>query len=139
MARSGAVWSGWIIFAGIMMLLIGLFDALAGIAAITSEDYFDRGEGRLLLGDFQLWGWLLVAWAVVLLTVGAALLKGREWSRWAAVVIVAINILGHAAFMAFPVWNLLVIVAGAVVLYALTVRWDDAQRDMAGTVGGSDG
>lgn len=136
MARSGAVWSGWIIFAGIMMLLIGLFDALAGLAALTSEDYFERSEARLLLGDFELWGWVLLAWAVVLVAVGAALLTGKAWSRWAAVVIVGFNIIGHAAFMAFPVWNLLVIAAGAVVLYALTVRWDDAQRDMSGTVSG---
>lgn len=132
MARSGAMWSGWIIFAGIMMVLIGLFDVLAGLAAITSEDYFERGEGRLLVGDFHLWGALLVAWGAVLLAVGAALLMGRAWSRWAAVAIVGANILGHAAFMAFPLWNLLVIALGAVVIYALTVRWDDAQADMSG-------
>lgn len=139
MARSGAVWSGWIVFAGIMMLLIGLFDALAGLAAITSEDYFDREEARLLLGNFDLWGWLLVAWGAALVAVGAALLRGREWSRWAAVVVVAINIFAHAAFMAFPVWNVLVIVGGAVVIYALTVRWDEAQADMSGTVSGRNG
>lgn len=127
----GAVWSGWITFAGIMMLLIGAFDVLAGLAAVTSEDYFERSEGRLLVGNFALWGWVLVAWAVVLLAAGAALLRGREWARWAAVVVVALNIIGHAAFMAFPVWNLLVIALGAVVIYALTVRWDEAQADLA--------
>ncbi len=130
MGTRAAVWSGWITFAGIMMLLIGAFDLLAGLAAITSEDYFERGEGRLLVGDFALWGWVLVAWAAVLLAVGAALLRGIDWARWAAVVIVALNIIGHAAFMAFPVWNLLVIGLGAVVIYALTVRWGEAQADL---------
>lgn len=132
MSTRAAVWSGWITFAGIMMMLIGVFDLLSGLAAITSDDYFERGEGRLLLGDYDLWGWALVAWAVVLVAVGGALLRGLGWARWAAVAIVSANIIGHAAFMAFPAWNMLVIALGAVVIYALTVRWAEAQADLEG-------
>jgi hypothetical protein len=130
MGESGAVWSGWIMFAGVMMVLIGAFNALEGLAAIFSDEYFVRAEDQLLVLDFTAWGIAMLTWGVVLALVGGYLMAGREWARWTAVVVVAINALGHAGFMAFPVWNVLVVGLSVVVIFALTVRWDTAQADM---------
>jgi hypothetical protein len=130
MSRSGAIWSGWIMFAGVMMMLMGAFNVLEGFAAIFSDDYFVRGDDQLLVLDFTTWGIIILAWGVLLGLIGGYLMAGREWARWAAVVVVAINALGHAGFMAFPIWNVLVIGLSVVVIFALTVRWDDAQADM---------
>lgn len=130
MSESGAVWSGWIMFAGVMMVLIGAFNALEGLVAIFSDEYFVRAEDQLLVLDFTAWGIAMLTWGVVLALVGGYLMAGREWARWTAVVVVAINALGHAGFMAFPVWNVLVVGLSVVVIFALTVRWDTAQADM---------
>lgn len=132
MTRPSAFWSGWVLFAGVMMLLIGASDVLAGIAAIGSEEYFVRGEDRLLLADFTVWGWMLAGWGVLLCAVGLALLRGGAWARWPAVAIAGLNVLGHAAFMAFPVWNVMVMGLSVVVIFALTVRWEAAQADLEG-------
>jgi hypothetical protein len=130
MGQSGAVWSGWIVFAGVMMLLTGAFNALQGLAAIFSPEYLVRAEGTLLVADFTAWGWVMLAWGVIVAATGAALLAGQAWSRWAGVVVVGLNAIGHAAFMAFPVWNVLIIALCIVVIFALTARWDVAQADM---------
>jgi len=130
MSESGAVWSGWIMFAGVMMVLIGAFNALEGLAAIFSDEYFVRAEDQLLVLDFTAWGIAMLTWGAVLALLGGYLMAGREWARWTAVVVVAINALGHAGFMAFPVWNVLVVGLSVVVIFALTVRWDTAQADM---------
>ena len=132
MSRSGAVWSGWILFAAVMMALIGSFNVLEGLAAIAADDFFVRAEGDLLVFSFTAWGWMILAWGVVLLAVGIALLTGKDWARWPAVAIAGVNALGHAAFMAFPIWNVLVIGLSVVVIFALTVRWDVAQADLDG-------
>lgn len=120
------------LFAGVMMLLIGAFNVLEGLAAIGSEEYFVRGEDRLLLADFTVWGWTLTGWGVVLCAVGLALMRGGGWARWPAVAITGLNAVGHAAFMAFPVWNVLVMGLSVVVIFALTVRWEAAQADLEG-------
>jgi hypothetical protein len=130
MGRSAAVWSGWIMFAGVMMMLIGAFNAFEGLVAIFSEDYFVRGEDQLLVLDFTTWGIAMLVWGGVLAAVGGYLMAGREWARWVAVIVVAINALGHVGFMAFPIWNVLVVGLSVTVIFALTVRWDDAQADM---------
>jgi hypothetical protein len=111
-------------------VLIGAFNAFEGLVAIFSDDYFVRGEDQLLVLDFTAWGIAMLVWGGVLALVGGYLMAGREWARWTAVVVVAINALGHAGFMAFPVWNVLVVGLSVVVIFALTVRWGDAQADM---------
>jgi hypothetical protein len=133
-----AFWSGWILFAGIMMLLIGAYNLLQGLAAIFSDDYYLVAEEELLVFDFTAWGWIMLAWGVVLCLVGFGLAAGRPWSRWAGIVVVGLNAVAQAAFLsAFPLWSILVVGLCVLVLFALAARWDEAQADMSGTVSGA--
>jgi hypothetical protein len=126
-------WSGWILFAGIMMVLIGAFNALQGLAAIFSDDYYVVTKDDLLVFDFTAWGWITLIWGVVLVLAGAGLVTGKEWSRWAAIVIVGLNMIAQAAFLsAFPLWGILIMGLSVLVIFALAARWDEAQADMSG-------
>ena len=82
-----AFWSGWILFAGIIMLLIGAYNVLQGLAAIFSDDYFTVSEDDLLVFDFTAWGWIMLIWGAVLLLVGYGLVTGKPWARWAGIVV----------------------------------------------------
>ena len=130
-----AFWSGWILFAGIIMLLIGAFNVLQGLAAIFSDDYYVAKEEELLLFDFTAWGWIVGIWGIALLVVGWGLVTGKPWSRWAGIVVVGGNVIAQAAFLSsFPIWSFIVIAMCLVAVYALAVRWDEAQADLSGTV-----
>ena len=39
-------WYGWIAFAGIMLIVLGLFHGLMGLLAIFEEDYYAVGDKR---------------------------------------------------------------------------------------------
>ena len=54
MPRAG-FWSGWILFAGLPIVLIGAFTALQGLAAIFSESYVVVTEDEPLVLDFTAW------------------------------------------------------------------------------------
>lgn len=130
-----AFWSGWILFAGIMMMLIGAYNLLQGLAAIFSDDYFLVGEEELLVFDFTAWGWIMLLWGVALVLAGFGLVTGKEWSRWTGIAVVGLNAVAQAAFLsAFPLWSILVVALCVLVIFALSARWDVAQADMAGTV-----
>jgi hypothetical protein len=130
-----AFWSGWILFAGIMMMLIGAYNLLQGLAAIFSDDYFQVGEDDLLVFDFTAWGWIMLIWGIVLLLAGFGLVTGKPWARWTGIAVVGLNAVAQAAFLsAFPLWSILVVGLCVLVLFALAARWDEAQADMAGTV-----
>jgi hypothetical protein len=46
--------AGWIAFAGVMFLIVGTFNVIAGVAALADDDYFKANE--LLFGDLSFWG-----------------------------------------------------------------------------------
>ena len=128
-----AFWSGWILFAAVMMMLVGAFNVLQGLAAIFSDDYFVVTDDELLVFDFTAWGVITLAWGVVLVLAGIALWSGDSWARWFAMVVVAFNTIVQIAFLAaFPLWSLIVIGLSVLVLFALSARWDEAQADMSG-------
>lgn len=117
--------AGWIIFAFAIMFIVGAIDIIQGIAAIVKPSVFLVSENGLLLANsFDGWGWALLVWGIVLVLVSIALLAARGIGRWAALVIVIINLLGQAAwFPAHPLWCLIAMALSVGVIWALTAGW----------------
>ncbi|HSR26763.1 MAG TPA: hypothetical protein VLW53_24655 [Candidatus Eisenbacteria bacterium] len=115
-------WTGWVIFAGIMMIVIGTFNALDGLVALLSSDYF-AAEKDLLISNFTAWGWLMLVFGVLVLFAGFGVLAGQTWARVVGVLLAVLNAVAHVAFLAaFPVWSTLVIGLDVVLIYALTAH-----------------
>jgi hypothetical protein len=129
--HTSSAWAGWVAFAGIMLALIGFFDILQGITALTKDDYFVTRSGNLLAFDFTTWGWILLVWGVLLIGAGFGLLSGRGWARWFAIVVTFLNAIAQIGFLAaYPIWVTIVIALDVFVLFALTARWDEARGYM---------
>lgn len=119
--------SGWIFFAGVMMVLIGALDAIQGLIALFEDEYFVPTQAGFLVVDLTTWGWVLLLWGVILVLAGLALLSGRGWARWFTIVVVSLNVIAQLGFVgssAYPLWALTVMALNIMVLYALAVRWD---------------
>jgi hypothetical protein len=127
---SGA-WAGWVAFAGIMLALIGFFDVLQGITALTDDKYFAVSSGELLVFDFTTWGWILLLWGILMILVGIGLFMGKGAARWLGVFVAFVNAIGQISFLsAYPIWSTIVIALDVIVIFALTARWDEAQAAM---------
>ena len=125
-----SAWTGWIAFAGWMMLIIAMMDFFEGLIAIIRSEYYVLGPNQIIVFDTTTWGWLTLIWAVVIGLTGFGLLSGSTWARWTAIVLIALNILtqlGFSGSAAYPLWALTAMFLNIIVLYALTVRWSDAQ------------
>lgn len=124
--------SGWLNFAGILMLVTGLFNIVDGLVALFRSDYFLVTPDRVLLFNFSGWGWFLLIMGILLAAVGAGAITGQMWARVLGVVLAIVIALGHLAFLpAFPVWSVIVIAMCVLVIYALTVP--PSQRPAATT------
>ena len=114
-------WVGWIVFAGTMMMLLGLFHMFEGIIALFRHSYIAfPTSGLTVQVSYTQWGWLqLLAGALVFLA-GVGLLSGRMWARTLAVVLVSISALINFAWAnIYPVWSLTLLAMGFFVLYAI--------------------
>ncbi|MCW6006694.1 hypothetical protein K1W54_19210 [Micromonospora sp. CPCC 205371] len=75
-------WAGWIIFAGLMMIVIGLFQLVAGSAALFDDGYFlVTSDGLLLNLGYTAWGWIHLILGIVAIIVGYGVMVGQTWAR----------------------------------------------------------
>jgi hypothetical protein len=127
---SPRAWSGWIGFAGLMLMIIGAIDFFEGLIAVIRKEYWAYVPNQgVIIFNVTTWGWLMMILGIVLLLVGLGLTGGAGWARWVAIILIAVNLLGQlGAFgsSAYPVWTLIVVALQIIVLYALTARWSDA-------------
>jgi hypothetical protein len=122
--------SGWIGFAGILMLIIGGIDFCQGLIALFEDDYYVPTQAGFLVFDLTGWGWTMIIWGALLVLAGFGLLAGQGWARWFAIVVVAVNFITQLGFLGntqTPLWSLTVVALNIIVLYALTARWSESQ------------
>jgi len=118
-----------VIFAGVLLVVIGSLNVIQGLVALFKDDVNVVTESGLLVStNFTAWGWTLLIWGIVMILVGFGLFSGSEVARWIAIIGVVITIIGQFAyFPAFPLWSLIIIGLLAAVLFALTARWEYAK------------
>src|SRR5687768_537111 len=77
----GATGSGWLGFAGILILLLGVMNALEGIVALANDKYRAFIGGSFYLFDLTWWGWIHLILGLLMIAVGIGVLAGQEWAR----------------------------------------------------------
>ena len=127
--RRASTWSGWVVFAGVLLFVIGFMNVIQGLVALFKDEvYVVTGSGLVVTTNFNAWGIALIIWGIVMILVGLGLFSGSEVARWIAIFGIVINLIGQFAyFSAFPLWSLIVIGLNAAVLFALTARWQEAK------------
>ena len=112
-------WAGWVVFAGVMLVLLGGFHVVEGLVALAGGG----ADGRLLVTDPAVWGWGHVTLGVLAALVGLGLLAGAAVARVLGVVLALLSAVANLASAgAFPVGSAVVIAVDVVVVYAITVH-----------------
>jgi hypothetical protein len=126
--------AGWIGFAGILMLIIGMIDFFQGLIGLFKDDYYVVTASGYLAVSLTTWSWTLMFWGVLLVLAGLGLLAGQGWARWFTILVVAVNFFAQLGFLGnsqYPLWALTALTLNVIVLYALTARWNESQADIA--------
>jgi hypothetical protein len=93
--------TGRVIFAAIMLLIVGTLNVIYGIGALDSASWW-VGDTRLVLSDLSAVGWVLIILGIIQVSGGFSLMAGNAFGR-------VLGIIG-AGLGAF--WALLSITSG---------------------------
>ena len=121
---SGAV--GWTAFAGVMMILIGCFHAIAGLSGIIKDNFYAVTPNYVFEFDATTWGWAHLIGGIIVLLAGFAVFQGAVWARTVGVIIAVISALVSFAWIPiYPIWSIVVIAIDVAVIWALTAHGRD--------------
>lgn len=124
MDRTDARVSGWAYgfaaFAGAVMLLVGIFQAFAGLAAIFEDEFFVVGANYAYDIDVTAWGWIHLILGAIIAIAGVSIYTGAAWARSIGVLLAVLSAVANFFFIPYyPVWSVLIIALNIAVIWAL--------------------
>ena len=117
---------GFTMFAGVLMITIGIWHAIAGFAGILENQFYAVTRNYILEFDATTWGWIHLIAGIVVALAGFAVFSGAVWARTVGVLFAALSLIANFAFIPFyPVWSIVIIALDVAVIWALTVHGRD--------------
>ena len=108
-----------IVFAVALLVTVGVFNLIDGIAAIANSHVF-IANAHYVVGDLRAWGWVVLILGALQVIAAVAVLAGSQAARWFAVVVIGLNAISQMLFIpAYPFWSLLIIAVDVVALWGL--------------------
>ena len=110
---------GLVLFAGVLLLVVGFWNLIYGIAAIAQSHVF-VANAHYVFGDLRTWGWITLIISALQILAGIGVMTGNQVARWAGIILVGLNAINQMFFIpAYPFWSLMIIAADIVALYGL--------------------
>ncbi len=120
--RTSGLTVGFVVFAAVMMMIVGCFQVIAGIAAIFEDEFFVVGPNYIYDLDVTAWGWIHLILGVVLVLAGIGVLAGATWARVVGITLASLSAVANFFFIPYyPLWSILVIALDVAVIWALAV------------------
>jgi hypothetical protein len=117
---------GAAMFAGSIMIMIGVFGALSGLAGILRDDFYVAAPHDLYKFDTTAWGWVHLIVGIVIVFAGYGIFSGAVWARTLGVIMAMISAITNFMFIPYyPFWSILIIALDVWVIWALAFRGDD--------------
>jgi hypothetical protein len=128
--RHPAAWaSGWVAFAGFILIMAGMFWALSGIAALAEDQFYVLSEEYAFEVDVSTWGWIHLIGGVVAIAAGCFVFTGNILARLFGILVALSSALANFFYIPYyPLWSILIIALNVIVIWALAVYSTEAAR-----------
>ncbi len=116
-------WTGWISFAGVMMIIGGSLNLFYGIVAAVNDEWVVFTNRADVYLDVSQWGWVHIIMGAIVVLAGIGVFSGNVLARTIGVIVAAISLVSNFFFIpVYPLWALTVIAIDILVIWALTAH-----------------
>ena len=107
-------------FAASLLIMVGIFQALQGLAAIINDQRFVVTGDYVYKFDITGWGWIHLILGLVAIGVGTAMIMGQTWSYIVAMVIAILSAVAQFMWLPYyPIWAIVIIALNVAIIWAL--------------------
>ena len=128
---------GWKVFAGIMILIVGVLNVFDGLVGLTQKSYVEQfTNGQLpVTNNIKTWSWVVLIIGVVMILAGLLIFSGNMFGRVVGILVASLNLLVQLAYLNHNTfWSFTMILIDILVIYGLAARggrldqWSDDQQ-----------
>ena len=118
--------AGRVVFAAILLMLVGTINIIYGIGALDDANVFVN-DTRFILTNLNTLGWVLIILGVIQLTAGFSLITGNTYGRVIGIIAGTFGALGALLSIGGnrPWWSLCVFALCVYVVYGIVVFGED--------------
>ena len=117
---------GWAGFAGVMLIMIGIFDTIQGLVALFNDEFYVVTQEWVFKFDITAWGWIQLILGVILIASGIGIFSGNVAARTVGVIMAGLAAIVNFAWLPYyPVWSIIVIAICIAIIWALTAHGRD--------------
>jgi len=129
--ETGALAAGFALFAGLMMIMIGSFQAITGFAAILENEFYVVTPNYAFEVDATTWGWIHLLLGIVLAVAGWGAIAGQVWARVIGITLAVLSAIANFFFIPYyPLWSIVIIALDVFVIWALCVYGRQAAAEV---------
>jgi hypothetical protein len=109
----------WIIFAGVLLGILGVLNLIYGIAMISDSTFF-VDDTKFVLANLNFWGWVLTLLGAGQAITSVGIFTSQEWARWLGIAFAAVNMLANfLAIASYPALTMILFFVDVIVIWGL--------------------
>ena len=121
--------AGFTMFAAVMMIMVGVFQAIQGLVGIFENEFYVPTRNYLFQFDATTWGWTHLLLGLIVAFAGWGLLSGRTWARAVGITVALVSATANFLFIPYyPFWSLLIITLDIFVIWAVAAHGGDLRE-----------
>jgi hypothetical protein len=112
----------WLLFCGILLIVMGIARILDSIWAFRYKGSVpDHLQDSLFGQTLSTYGWVWLVMGILLLLSGFGVMTRNQYARWFGILVASLAAVSAFAWMPYyPVWSLVYVGVGIVVVWALS-------------------
>ena len=111
--------AGWLLFAGIMLMVVATLNIIYGIAAIGDSKFFIADQ-KYILSNLNTWGWITLILGIIQVLAALSIWAGNQFGRWFGIAGATLSAIGALlSIPAYPFWSLAIFTLDILVIYGL--------------------
>jgi hypothetical protein len=114
--------SGWVTFAGALLLIAGALNVIYGIAAIGDSKFFVH-DTKYILSNLNTWGWVTLILGLLQLLAAFSLWSGGLYGRIFGIGAAGLSsIAALLSIPAYPFWSLAIFALDIIIIHQIATR-----------------
>ena len=114
--------SGWVTFAGVLLVLSGALNVIYGIAAIGNSKFFNQ-NAEFIVSNLKTWGWITLVVGIIEVLAAGSLWAGGTFGRVLGIFagcLAAVDAL--LSIPAYPFWSLAIFALSIVIIHQIAAH-----------------